>query len=66
MAKIKQKDNGDFKVTMTQEELNAISLLLGYSSDDLVKELAEDNGVKDYSIDRPLTDLYSVFYANRK
>lgn len=66
MPKIKQKEDGNFKATLTQEELNTISLLLGYASDELVKDRAIDNGVKDFANGEKLTTLYNVFYSHRK
>lgn len=66
MVKIKVKENGEFKATFTQKELNTISLLVGYSSDELVEKIAKDNGVDEFSTGDNLTELYNVFYRHRK
>jgi len=66
MAKITKTENGNYKVELSQQELNTIALLLGHSSDELVKEKAEDWEIQQVSIKSELDSLYSNFFRHMK
>ncbi len=65
MAEIVKNEDGSYNVKIDQMELNTLSLLLGYSSDDLVKERAEDWEITNYCYGEPLDYLYNAFYVHR-
>lgn len=74
MAKITEIEKGRFVAVLSQQELNTISLLLGHSSDKLVKELGDDfedypeedlNANTNYLTGNEATSLHSAFEKYR-
>ena len=65
MAKVIKLEYGAYIAKLSQRELNTIALMLGHSSDELVKEKADDweIGYNDISLGNELTSLYAHFYS---
>lgn len=63
MAKIKTKKNGDYKLTINQDELNSITLLLGRSSYKDLQDSALNWEVDNIVNDAEMTDLYELLFS---
>ncbi|PER55732.1 hypothetical protein CN495_08235 [Bacillus thuringiensis] len=61
MAEIKLNEDGSIEAKMSKEEVNAIALLLGASSDKIITERAEEWEVEHFSSGTQLTNLYYAF-----
>lgn len=61
MAEIKLNEDGSIEAKMSKEEVNAIALLLGASSDKTIADRAEDWEVENFSSGKQLTNLYYAF-----